>query len=101
MNDLEFMDILIITLTIQFNIVPGQAFKFVIYQMQYIQRIKEYLYQIILEYENTKIQLFTFLFFYTKLFGEYSQNVEQYLHNSKMQSTRNECINYIEKKLFN
>ncbi|CAD8096317.1 unnamed protein product [Paramecium primaurelia] len=95
MNDLEFMDIFNnnFEYSIQFcNLAKHLSLQF----------IKQYLYQIILGYENPKIQLFTFLLCnYAKYVGEYTQNVEQLLQSSKLQLSRNECINYIEKILFN
>ncbi|CAD8187944.1 unnamed protein product [Paramecium octaurelia] len=95
MNDLEFMDIFNnnFEYSIQFcNLAKHLSLQF----------IKQYLYQIILGYENPKIQLFTFLLCnYAKFVGEYTQNVEQLLQSSKLQLSRNECINYIEKILFN
>ncbi|CAD8106806.1 unnamed protein product [Paramecium sonneborni] len=95
MNDMEFMDIFNnnFEYSIQFcNLAKHLSLQF----------IKQYLYQIILGYENAKIQLFTFLLCnYAKFVGEYSQNIEQFLNSSKMQLSRNECINYIERILFN
>ncbi|CAD8190297.1 unnamed protein product [Paramecium pentaurelia] len=95
MNDLEFMDIFNnnFEYSIQFcNLAKHLSLQF----------IKQYLYQIILGYENPKIQLFTFLLCnYAKYVGEYTQNVELLLQSSKLQLSRNECINYIEKILFN
>ncbi|CAD8198865.1 unnamed protein product [Paramecium pentaurelia] len=95
MNDLEFMDIFNnnFEYSVQFcNLAKHLSLSF----------IKQYLYQIILGYENPKIQSFTFILCnYAKFVGEYTQNVEQFLHCIKIQLTRSECINYIEKILFN
>ncbi|CAD8187159.1 unnamed protein product [Paramecium octaurelia] len=95
MNDLQFMDIFNnnFEYSVQFcNFAKHLSLSF----------IKEYLYQILLGYENHKIQLFTFLLCnYAKFVGEYSQNVEQFLHTSRTYLSRDDCINYIEKILFN